>query len=249
MPERDIYDIFRSPPDKDRKISIALALLFHIVIFLINFPPLQERVFVPETVVVLRPLASPPEGLTKTAPEVKKEKTKPRTPKPKEIFIPIPDPTPQEPEIIKKVEEPVSPVVSEIQENIDLGEIKGPPNEGDGKGEKEGSQTGKNGRGPGEGGSHTQGDPGVTSPQLLKFTKPSYTDDAIKARIQGVVTLEAVVRKDGKVDSFKVVRGLGYGLDEKSIEEVAKNWKFRPGLFNGKPVDIFITIEIEFNLH
>ena len=85
-------------------------------------------------------------------------------------------------------------------------------------------------------------------PLILQQTTPSYTDDAIKAKVQGIVILQAVIRKNGRVDSFKVLRGLGYGLEEKAIQEIATQWRFRPGTLQGRPVDVLATIEVQFNL-
>ena len=62
--------------------------------------------------------------------------------------------------------------------------------------------------------------------------------------------MQTVVRKDGTVDSFKVLRGLGYGLDESAINTVATRWRFEPGtLPSGQPVDVQIAIEISFRLY
>ena len=91
-------------------------------------------------------------------------------------------------------------------------------------------------------------DNGVTMPQLLQKTTPGYTDDAIEAKVEGIVTLQAVLRKNGRVDSFKVLSGPGYGLEEEAIQEISSNWRFRPGTLNGRPVDVMITIEVQFNL-
>jgi protein TonB len=85
-------------------------------------------------------------------------------------------------------------------------------------------------------------------PQILKQSTPDYTDEAIKNKVEGIVILEAVIRKNGRVDSFKVLRGLGYGLEEKAMQEISKNWRFRPGTLEGEPVDVFATIEVQFNL-
>ena len=91
-------------------------------------------------------------------------------------------------------------------------------------------------------------DPGVTLPQILQQTAPSYTDDAIDAKVEGSVFLQAVIRKNGRVDSFKVLSGLGYGLEEKAIQEISSRWRFRPGTLHGRPVDVLATIEVQFNL-
>ena len=89
---------------------------------------------------------------------------------------------------------------------------------------------------------------GVTMPQILQHTTPSYTHDAIEVKVQGVVTLQAVIRKNGQVDNFKVLSGLGYGLEEKAIQEISTQWRFRPGTLHGRPVDVMATIEVQFSL-
>jgi len=50
------------------------------------------------------------------------------------------------------------------------------------------------------------------------------------------------------VDSFKVIRGLGYGLDESAITTIASKWRFKPATFRGMPVDFEINIEVAFRL-
>ena len=60
------------------------------------------------------------------------------------------------------------------------------------------------------------------------------------------MVLQAIVRKDGSVYSFKVLRGIGYGLDESAIRTIASEWKFTPGRYNGKPADIKVKIEASF---
>jgi TonB family protein len=45
-----------------------------------------------------------------------------------------------------------------------------------------------------------------------------------------------------------VVRGLGFGLDQKAIDAV-RNWKFNPALKDGRPVDVQISVEVEFHLY
>jgi TonB family protein len=92
------------------------------------------------------------------------------------------------------------------------------------------------------------GTAGLADPALIRQTLPHYTDEAIKAKIQGVVVLQAVIRKNGSVDQPKIVRSLGYGLDQEAIRVVMSEWKFRPGSLNGRPVDVYATIEISFTL-
>ena len=57
----------------------------------------------------------------------------------------------------------------------------------------------------------------------------------------------AIVRKDGTIDIVRIVRSLGFGLDEKAIEAL-KQWRFRPGMRNTEPVDVSLNVEVNFNL-
>ena len=89
----------------------------------------------------------------------------------------------------------------------------------------------------------------LTNPQVLYEAKPSYTEEARQAGIEGIVLLQAVVRKDGTADSIKVIKNLGYGLDESAFSTIASKWRFKPGTLNGIPVDVQIYIEVSFRLH
>jgi TonB family protein len=88
---------------------------------------------------------------------------------------------------------------------------------------------------------------GVTAPVIIKESKPPYTAEAREAKTEGIVLLEAIVHKDGSVDNFKVLRSLGYGLDESAMKTIAEDWLFKPGMLNGQPVNIMVTIEISFS--
>lgn len=90
---------------------------------------------------------------------------------------------------------------------------------------------------------------GVTPPTPLSKPLPAYTPEARKARVEGNVLINAVIRKDGSVDSFKVMKGLGYGLDESAIHTIAQQWRFKPGTFHGEPVDVQANIEVSFKLY
>jgi len=90
---------------------------------------------------------------------------------------------------------------------------------------------------------------GVTRPIELYSPKPKYTADAMRAKIQGVVAMSAVVMPDGSVTDIQIVRSLdqSFGLDEEA-KRTARLWKFRPGTLKGEPVPVRIIIELEFNL-
>jgi TonB family protein len=91
--------------------------------------------------------------------------------------------------------------------------------------------------------------PGVTAPRLVKETKPGYTAEALHARIEGIVKLEAVVRADGKVGNVKITQSLDkeFGLDDRAIATI-KKWEFEPGRKGGKAVPVRVEIEISFTL-
>ena len=63
--------------------------------------------------------------------------------------------------------------------------------------------------------------------------EPEFSEEARKAKYQGVVVLSIEVDANGNVRNVRVQRGLGLGLDEKAIDAVSR-WRFRPGLFDGK---------------
>lgn len=159
-------------------------------------------------------------------------------------------------------------------QSLPIGDISAPPNGslssgpgsgggiGTGQGTGVGSGSGA-GVGPGSGGGMGGGSGGgigsgigpyvvgngVKAPVILAKPPPAYTEEARKARAEGLVVLSAIIRRNGTVDSFKVVRGLGYGLDESAISTIATKWRFKPGTLNGAPVDVSANIEVSFRLY
>jgi TonB family protein len=87
----------------------------------------------------------------------------------------------------------------------------------------------------------------VSPPQVFESFPPDYTQEAVLANIEGSVTLEARVEIDGKIEVLRVVKGLGYGLDEKAIE-AALRWKFGPAIRNGVPVRAITQVEVDFEI-
>ena len=112
-----------------------------------------------------------------------------------------------------------------------------------------GSGTGK-GPGVGEGDRpFVDGAPGVTSPRPLVEQKPEYTVEAMRARAQGSVLLEATVLENGSVTDIRVLKAMepSYGLDAKAVEAL-RAWKFRPGTYQGRPVAVKVLVELFFTL-
>jgi protein TonB len=125
---------------------------------------------------------------------------------------------------------------------------RGGQGEGTGSGPGAGSGLGP-GRNSGMGGDAYQVGNGVVSPRLIRETKPGYTPEAMRARIQGLVTLQAVVMPDGSVGAAHVVRSLDsvFGLDEEALKTV-RLWRFVPGTLAGRAVPVLVQIELTFTL-
>jgi TonB family protein len=87
----------------------------------------------------------------------------------------------------------------------------------------------------------------VSAPVPLRKVDPKYIASAISDRVEGKVRLAAVIRKDGRVDSVKLLRHLDDRLDQSAAEAIDK-WRFEPALRNGAPVDVDAVIEIPFAL-
>jgi len=119
---------------------------------------------------------------------------------------------------------------------------------GTGVGSGQGSGLG-DGFGGGTGGGVYRPGNGIESPVVLHEEKPLYTAGAMRAKVQGIVEVEAIVMPDGTVGQVQIVRSLDdrFGLDEKAIEAV-KRWRFRPGTRQGKPVAVLVNIELTFTL-
>jgi protein TonB len=126
--------------------------------------------------------------------------------------------------------------------------VRGGIGSGDAGGIGSGSGSGYGpGRGGGSGGGiYTVGN-GISAPLAIYTPEPEYSDEARKAKFQGVVTLLAVVGPDGTPKNLQVARSLGMGLDDKAIAAV-KTWRFQPGMKDGHPVAVQISIEVNFHL-
>lgn len=102
--------------------------------------------------------------------------------------------------------------------------------------------------GDGTPGPYPAGRNGVTFPEAIYSPEPSFSDEARKAKFQGVVLLMLVVGKDGRPYNIRVRQSLGMGLDEKAIEAV-KNWRFRPATLKGQAVATQIGVQVDFHLY
>jgi TonB family protein len=98
------------------------------------------------------------------------------------------------------------------------------------------------------GGAFRPGTGGVGYPSCLYCPEPQYSEDARKAKFQGIVVLQVIIQPDGHATNIQVVKGAGLGLDEKAIEAV-RTWRFKPAIGpNGTPVATITPIEVNFRL-
>ena len=104
--------------------------------------------------------------------------------------------------------------------------------------------------------SQTNRPPCATPPQAVSAPSPEVAQppggtgkkQASEKGKKGVSVLSMIVEPDGSTSHIRIVKPVGYGLDEKAIEAV-KTWKFKPATLNGKPVAVQIAVEIKFHLY
>jgi protein TonB len=92
-------------------------------------------------------------------------------------------------------------------------------------------------------------DAGVTLPQPTRQVKAQYTAEAMRQMIEGDVLLSVVVKADGTVGTVAVKESLDavYGLDENAVKAM-KEWAFKPGTRDGKPVAVRVDVKMKFTL-
>ena len=100
----------------------------------------------------------------------------------------------------------------------------------------------------GGGGAYAPG-AGVSWPVVLKETKPAYPTDAIPSKKEGTVELELIIGADGKVSDVRVTKSLDNGGEfDKAAIAAAKEWLFKPGAKEGKPVPTKVSLVLDFKV-
>ncbi len=169
----------------------------------------------------------------------------------------------QMPEITPKIQPPLPSI--DVQKDIVIPDNPTMPNfgmsksanvtlasAGNGNGMGMGSGSG-NGYGPGSGGNIGSGlfrvGGGVSEPVVLNDVQAEFSDEARRAKYQGVCIVSIIVDAHGNPQNPRVVRPLGMGLDQKALEAVMK-YKFKPAMKDGKtPVPVMVNVEINFRLY
>lgn len=92
------------------------------------------------------------------------------------------------------------------------------------------------------------GTPGMAWPTPVRRVSPSYTRQAMRAKVQGETSLEVTVRADGTVGHVRVLKSLEPSLDRQA-QVAAAYWLFTPATRDGKPVAVRANLILSFNLH
>ena len=104
------------------------------------------------------------------------------------------------------------------------------------------------GTGPGTGDEPLRVGGDVKAPQLTNRVEPSYPEAARKARMEGVVILEAIITASGSVEEVKVLKSVNPLLDA-AAQRAVQQWRYRPATLNGRAVRVYLTVTVTFNLH
>jgi protein TonB len=104
------------------------------------------------------------------------------------------------------------------------------------------------GTGPGVGDEPLRVGGEVKAPQLTNKVEPSYPEAARKARMEGVVILEAIITASGSVEDVRVLKSVNPLLDS-AAQRAVQQWKYRPATLNGRAVRVYLTVTVTFNLH
>jgi protein TonB len=78
--------------------------------------------------------------------------------------------------------------------------------------------------------------------------EPQYPEAARKARMEGVVILEAIITADGNVEDVRVLKSVNPLLDASAVRAVGQ-WKYKPATLNGRAVRVYLTVTVTFRLN
>jgi protein TonB len=87
---------------------------------------------------------------------------------------------------------------------------------------------------------------GVTQGMIIRKIQPAYPPLARQARIQGPVVLQAEIGKDGSITNLRLISG--HPMLAPAAIEAIKQWKYKPYILNGEPVEVETTITFNFTL-
>jgi protein TonB len=88
---------------------------------------------------------------------------------------------------------------------------------------------------------------GVLQAQLISRVEPRYPPLAVQTRTEGEVRLHAIINRDGRITSLDVISG--HPLLVKAALDAVRQWRYRPMMLNGEPVEVETSITVIFRLH
>ncbi len=198
--------------------ALLLAVAVHLWLFVVHWPRVGGR---RESPVRGHPILV----YQIQQPRFVEERPRPRVPRPART-VPIPDPTPDEPEVLRPVEEPAPELP--VDDMTVLSEVPPPPPL-----EEPAPEVVEVGQ--------------VSPPRVIQRVEPRYPRVALAARLQGAVVLDLIIAKDGSVESIRVLNGLPMGLTESAVAAV-RQWRFEPSTFRGRPVKVHYRLTVRFSL-
>lgn len=87
---------------------------------------------------------------------------------------------------------------------------------------------------------------GVSTGMLVRKVPPAYPPLARQARIQGTVILQATISKEGSIENLQLISG--HPMLAPAAIEAVKQWKYKPYLLNGEPVEVETQVQVNFTL-
>lgn len=87
----------------------------------------------------------------------------------------------------------------------------------------------------------------VKPPKLVHYVEPAFSSNSKEAFVEGTVKISAVVKTDGTAAKLRVLRGLN-AEEDRTATEAVKQWRFQPGTKQGQPVNVRVTVEVDFHL-
>ena len=201
------------------RLAGCVALVLHLALFAVTVPSLGTA----------DPAAAePPKVYAMETVRFQPPKPEPEAVIPRERTrkVPIPDPTPDDPEpiYIPEAEE----FAVELNDDLVIGIPEEPS--------QPTTPTGP---------IHVTSE--VEKPERIAGPAPRYTEIARRARIQGIVRLEAIIDEQGHVVDIQVLSGLPMGLTDAAVE-AARQWRYSPARLDGKPVAVYFNLAVQFEL-
>jgi periplasmic protein TonB len=202
------------------RLGIAAAVLVHGMAFFVHWPAMAQSSAQPDE--------KPPIFVVQL-PVFSPPEPRPEPPPEPPIRVAVPDPTPFDPEPLRTFDDqptldiPYDPMVVPV-DTLDPPPAPEPP-------PPLVVEVGRD----------------ITPPRRIHFVRPAYTEPARRTLTQGPVILELVIDEQGRVADVTVLRGLPLGLTESAVD-AARQWRFEPSLYGGRPVSVIYRLTVTFSL-